>query len=368
MKILVSFCNLRIPGLAALALLDPLSGECRVLEPADELADLKGITGLALSERRLYAVAQFPDPRPDGKPVGRSELLVFDRAGLRLLNREPFSVATDVHSIVWRDGALLLVSSGTDELVRLTLAGDLIATETVFWRLEPNGLRQDTLHLNALFSAPARLLVTGFGKQTVGAGGSTRDGFIRDIASGAILASGLDQPHSPIEMGGQVVVCESRRCTVRTALASCIEGLPGYARGMCHFDGQLFVATSVGRAGSPAPDAAVDNPAGAGAPAGLCTINQFSADWRLLRTIDMTAYASEIYDLLPVGVTTDWPVLSDPVWRDLSILRLSRGVDRLKGEVRQARTELARQKEVIRELRERLQVLRGTQGKVRPST
>ncbi|HEX4963511.1 MAG TPA: DUF4915 domain-containing protein [Thermoanaerobaculia bacterium] len=366
MKIIVSFCNVRLSGLVALALFDPSSGECRVLELADELAGLKGITGLALSERRLYAAAQVPDPQPDRQSFTRSELLVFDRAGLELLARYPFTVATDVHSMVWRDGALLVVSSGTDELVQLTLEGDRVAAERVLWRLEPDGPRQDTLHLNALLSSPAHLLVAGFGKKTSDARDSARDGFVIDVACGEVLASGLDQPHTLVELDGKLIVCESRRGAVRTALASCVEGLPGYARGMCRLDDQLFVATSVGRLQSRATGAVVDNPAGAGAPAGRCTINQLSADWRLLRTIDLTAYASEIYDLVAIDDATDWPMLPELVWRDLSIMRLSLGLDERNGQLRRVRTELAQRDQVIRELRETLQTIRATLGKVRP--
>ena len=87
MDVLVSFCNIGLPGLPALGLLDTTTSEFRLPQlprelspsrPPGKLSERVGIHGLAVSADRVYAVLQ-KDPAP-------SELLVLDRKDLRLLN------------------------------------------------------------------------------------------------------------------------------------------------------------------------------------------------------------------------------------------------------------------------------------------
>jgi len=333
-KVLMSFCNARVAGLAALALFDPVSDECQVIELPSELDDVKGITGLALSRGHLFAVAQCAAPRAAARVV--SVLLVFDLERLTLLTRHPFVKAVDVHSIVWREGELFAVSTGTDEIVKVTLDGHTVVAETVFWRHGTGQTRENTVHLNAAASSSGRLLVSGFGRVEARRD-APRDGFILDLDRGELVATALDQPHTLLPLGGQLLFCESRTGTLRTAGATHARNLPGYARGMCAFDSDVLVATSVGRSFSRSSGAPVENPRTAGLPHGRCTINRFSKDWRLLRSVDLTAYASEIYDLLVVGKTDAWPTLTEVAWRDRAIVRLSVALDERKAEIRRLR-------------------------------
>src|SRR5262245_36489569 len=142
MHILVSFCNLRAPSLPALGVLDPTTGAFRVLELPQELARCDGITGLGVSERSVYAVTQTAEPTQSDGLAGVSALLIFDRRNLRLRNSYAFRSARDVHSLWVHDETVYAVSTGTDEVVELSLRDDRVVSEREFWRPEPHGPRE----------------------------------------------------------------------------------------------------------------------------------------------------------------------------------------------------------------------------------
>src|SRR5262245_39137755 len=110
MLILVSFCNLRAPGVPALGLYHPETGYFHVLELPGELARCGGLTGLAVCERYVYAVAQPSEAGRAGLP-GPSALLVFDRRDLRLRSHYAFRLGRDVHSLWVQDGTAYAVST-----------------------------------------------------------------------------------------------------------------------------------------------------------------------------------------------------------------------------------------------------------------
>jgi hypothetical protein len=172
MQLLVSFCNLRAPGLPALALVDSGTLAYRVVRLPKEVAPLGGITGLARCEGYIFAAAQVPGgARP-------SILLTFDAERLRLVAAYPFRLAADVHSLWSAGDALFAVSTGTDEVVRLSRRGPEFTDEEVFWRPEPTGTREDRHHLNGICVVGDELLVSAFGKSWQLARESARDGFV----------------------------------------------------------------------------------------------------------------------------------------------------------------------------------------------
>lgn len=320
MHILVSFCNIRVQGLPVLGLLDPIENECRALRLPDDLSSLKGITGLAVSDRCVYAVAQTFGPALGNRRTSPSALLIFDRSDLKLLRRYTFQLAADVHSILLVEDSLFVVSTGTDEVIELGISDTECISEKIFWRREPDDLREDIHHLNAICQSSRGLLISGFGKKIDDLWDSAREGFIFNISRGEVVASGIDQPHSLIEVNGELAFCESRRRMVRTLKGPCIETLPGYTRGICVIFRELFVATSVGRQISRSHGTTINNPSAPGNLEGRCSISRFSVDgWKLEGIIDMTAHASEIFDLLAIDGTDGWPVASDLNLRDSAI-------------------------------------------------
>jgi hypothetical protein len=168
------------------------------------------------------------------------------------------------------------------------------------------------------------LLVAGFGKKTGQLWNSIRDGFVFNITRSEKMVSGILQPHSLAAIGDMLAYCESGRRAVRVIEAAHVQHLPGYTRGLCLAGQKLFVGTSIGRRVSKSTGI-LNNPNASGVPAGQCTVSSLSLpSFEIEKTIDLSAYGDEIYDLLPIEGTSRWPVVSehsvrssDATWRNL---------------------------------------------------
>jgi hypothetical protein len=301
MDILVSFCNVKTPGRPALGLLDYTKSKFRILSLPNELPPWISATGLATSKHYVYTVLQVSN-----------KLLIFDRIDLTLVNEYVFRSAADIHSIWLSGDVLYVVSTGTDEVLKLQMQDAEVVSESVFWRPELDGPRKDIHHLNAIYGWRGDLLISGFGKKTDQSWRSATEGFIFNISQGERMVSGIAQPHSLVRVGNTIAYCESPERAVRFAGEERTQQkLPGYARGLCLVNQKLFVGTSIGRRVSKSTGK-INNPASPGCAMGKCTISRLSVDnLDIEEIVDLSAYGGEIYDLLPVEETSSWPVISD---------------------------------------------------------
>jgi hypothetical protein len=312
MHILVSFCNgWQAAGMPKLGLLDTATSDFRVLELPDSLARWAGITGLALSDDFVYAVVQDK----------ACHLAVFDRATLSLRGLHSLPAMSDVHSLRVEDGALLAVSTGTDEVVRLRLQGAEIGCSEVYWRPDPGGAREDIHHLNAILRAHGDWYVSGFGRKAGETWGSAKNGVVLRLTDRQAVASEIVHPHSLALIGDALAYCESRDRSVRILGGERSEPLPGFARGMCVIGESVYVGTSNERRVSKSTGI-VHAVGAAGAPEARCTICRLSARGLAVEdVIDLSAYAYEIYDLVPVDRVEGWPAIPAPEWRDRMLRR-----------------------------------------------
>jgi len=304
--LLVSFCNTTGPAAARLAVYDIAGERLRDLALSDMPATI-GTTGLATDGERIYVASQVA--RWPGS--ARSFLFTLARKDLSLLSTYTFRHARDVHSICWRAGALLAVSSGTDEIVRLDLARGVVVSEAVHWRADPNDRkREDSLHLNGICLAPDGLIVCGFGKKAGKHWSSATSGFLYNADRRHTIAAEVEQPHSVTSDGEALFFCESRKMAVRAHRGASLrvqQELPGYTRGICRAGASLFVATSTGRRTS--GDATLENPAESGVPHGECTISRLDPTSLAPKSIvSFGVGALEIYDLLPADDVALWPM------------------------------------------------------------
>ena len=149
MQLVVSFCNLRVPSLPSLGLIDTTTLGFSALRLPEELPRIKGITGLAFDERYFYAGIQALG-LPEGEGFGGvSSLLVLDRRDFSLVSHQAFRTVVEVHSLCLIGHVLYCVSTGTDEVVAVKLRDGCVAGESVFWRPDPSGPREDLHHLNS---------------------------------------------------------------------------------------------------------------------------------------------------------------------------------------------------------------------------
>jgi len=311
--VLVSFCNVSAPHLPLLGIFRPESAELVALRLAGELsATFKGVTGLAERDGFLYAVGQFR-PRDGEKSTLRTALLVFNRDTLNLLTTYEFRGALDGHSLAFSGGKLYLASSGTDQIVELEVKGSEVLAERPYLQASQGHLA-DMNHLNGLCDSPNGLIVSAFGLRTDPSWASATNGFILDVKRRERIRTGLQHPHSPFVLGQSIVFCQARTTSVETVNGDRRQVLPGYTRGICKWEDDLFVATSVGRKTSRSTGLVIENPGVAGVVAGGCTINRLrAADFGLISTYQAPLAIGEIYDLMTVGNVERWPIDERPL-------------------------------------------------------
>lgn len=324
--LLVTFCNVRQPGRAALGLLDLESFDFASLDIDLDLPSAGGITGAGLSERHVFVIAQSSDRARDGDRRRPSLLLILDRRDLAVVTRYEFRLGVDVHSIWLDEPSLYCVSTGSDELLRLEIRGSEVAGETVVWGPEPDLPREDVHHLNAVQKWRGDLVVSGFGRRSGDPWTSATDGFVHDVTADRRIAVGLQHPHSLLVHDDQLLVCESHTRQIRELGGARVSPtLPGYTRGLCAVGADLFAGTSRRRVVS--KRTGLVNPAG---DTGECAIHHLSGDTLALqRSADLGDYVDEIYDLIPVSGVASWPVRSKVAEigrRDRAIADLQREV------------------------------------------
>jgi hypothetical protein len=302
--ILVSFCNVKRQAAPRLALFNPTSSRLIHVSLPSALQRIRGITGLTADESYIYAATQ-------GAEFGGERgafLLIFARKTFAFVSSFRFRHAVDVHSMCFRRRRLLVVSTGTDEVIELTIHDGTVESELVYWRARPGEKRSDTRHLNGICYTPEGVLLCGFGVRRDELWGSATNGFIFNLDQKEMLASGLEHPHSVTCFRSSIVFCESRKRTICLWKKAINQLLPSYTRGLCHAGFFLFAATSTGRSQSGSKGPAIEDRSVLGAQHGGCTINQLDPrTLAVLKSFNLNTKAKEIYDLLAIDDITGWP-------------------------------------------------------------
>ena len=314
-RLLMSF-NVALPGAPLIGLLDPGTGLLSSVDLPDSIGRVDGIWGIALHNDLLCAIGtrrQWVTEETWG-PV-ESFLLLLDDATLAVRAMYPLPDLEDPHSLLSHENGLLVVSTGTDEVVQLDLRGDELRGSQVVWRPAEANDRLDQLHLNSICRRGDQILVSGFGYHTPDRPRGARDGFIVDMLSGEYVVRGLQQPHSVTVLGDQLVWCTSRQRIVQTLDGRESAPLPGYTRGLGVIGDRLYVGTSCSRTFSRST-----GKRGAPRDPGACTLNVLATDTLdLIETIDMSVVGTEIYELLAVPEIAGWATLDPVAWRDRAL-------------------------------------------------
>ncbi|MFN8526580.1 MAG: DUF4915 domain-containing protein [Chloroflexota bacterium] len=290
--------------------------QAEILRLSTDLADLGGIWGLARDDRHIFAATTRYRPASRAGPYEPSHLLVLDGRSLDQVSRYTLQRGRDVHSLHFWGNVLYAVSTGTDELLALTIKDGSVVDEQVAWRPDPDGPREDRHHLNAVTTVAGELAVSGFGRKDGILWSTATDGFVVGISTGSRLVSGLHHPHSPLDLGSDVAYCESGLGAVRAVQSGRVQKLGGYARGLCMVGDQLFVGTSLGRRVSRSLGV-MTNRGEPGATVGQCAVSRLRAsDLSVEASVELGRYAQEIYDLLPVDGTQAWPRLAEGEWQE----------------------------------------------------
>lgn len=270
---LVSICDSN-PRSSCLVLLDLESHAKRWVDVGLGGGELYGGLGLVADERFVYHLS-FVGPEQ------ASHLSVLDRASLEVVHTQALPEVADGHSLVRRGDELVVVSTGTDEIIAYRLDGPRATDPHLLWT--PTGSGSDTHHVNSATVVDGELLCSAFGAKTGEAWASATEGYIRNVTTGTTVVAGLRQPHTATWHDGLLYFCNSAMGTVDSTVGP-VASLAGYSRGLAFdADGSLYTATSVGRPWSEM--------------AGRCAVVQISPGG--MRTeIGLAPFGAEVYDLL----------------------------------------------------------------------
>jgi hypothetical protein len=229
---------------------------------------------------------------------------------LEVVHVHALKAVRDAHSIIFYDGHLYVVSTGTNEIYRLKVEDFRVDGEELFWRYPGTSSHSDDVHLNGITVSNSRLIATAFGhrKDEKWAG----NGSVFYPETGEVIAEGLDQPHTPICSEDALFFAESSPGAVhvykRNAEGQWIhEGrIPtgGYARGIAFSNAKLYIGISSLRNVSKSQGIMLAEQE-LSSRAGIMCLNlpELSPE----STFDLSPFTREIYDILPLesGIALD---------------------------------------------------------------
>lgn len=296
-QLLLSFCYTRPLG-HVLARFDT---ETQALEWLDLGAldlQIHGATGLCRHGQGFYAVLQV---KRGGIPT--TELVEFD-AHCRMQRSATLKRVFDAHSIVpWGD-ALLVVSTGTNQVIEINWPTPGAPRETIFFELDPGA---DTLHMNALQVFEQRLYLSMFGPKQGDSWNDSDQGCVLDLsAGGQAVALGLRHPHALFVDGGALgclVSMTGAIVPIAGTPAHAYPPLPGYLRGAASDSRYLYVGVSIPRTHSKSRGVALAASKRGSSGQG-CGLHVFDKSNGQTTWLDLSPFGAELYDIVA------WPALA----------------------------------------------------------
>lgn len=248
MPFLVSFCNQMASPLHSLCAMDLSSEVVRWVDLSliseEYRAGFSGVSGICMVGTQVVIATQ------GAKPV----LALTDLETARLSAYVPLCKCKDLHSIVYHDGYIYIVSTGTNEVYRVSFRDGVLGTEELYWQYPSVRYDRDEIHLNGLTIDGDRFIASCFGAR--GKDGSwTSNGKVFYLDAEDSVLGGLRHPHTPIVVGDRLFFAESLTHKVYVykkltwgawALDNEIQ-LDGYTRGIAYQDGRLLVGVSATR-------------------------------------------------------------------------------------------------------------------------
>jgi hypothetical protein len=229
-------------------------------------------------------------------------LVVVDRESGAVVFRKVLAEVDDEHSLVFENGSLLVVSTGTDSVLEYTVVEidgnivDVVYKSNVWSSLGSEKIK-DTEHINSISKTSKGIYVSGFGKKETERWKTARDGYVWNITTNEkVTVKPILHPHSVLEYAGDLYFCESATCTVKKNEEKLIFLGNGYVRGLAVSDKYIVVGVSEGRKVS--KSLGVENKVEEVQTAD-CSVHVYSKDnLEFIRKIDFAGQRNEIYDIL----------------------------------------------------------------------
>lgn len=300
-KLLISFCNsppyskLKKKGYSPLGILDYEKNMVYWLKvpPAPKYS---GITGLSQNKDYIFASYQ-------SKNTGA--IIVFAKAGLGVKYWTELPGSKDVHSILFHNNFLYVVSAGNDQILSYRCKnGEIdVSSAKSLWKPKESSGQSDTHHLNSICWHKRGLFVSAFGPKTGERWSSAKNGYILELKSGRKLAVQIYHPHSIFSNGDNIVFCESTARSLRTNGNRIIfKFADGYTRGLAGAGNYWAVGLSAGRRVSRSTKL-INSIADPGELIAICKLVFLEKNFRQPKIsflFDFISFHNEIYDVLPM--------------------------------------------------------------------
>jgi hypothetical protein len=294
--VLITFCNQRSSPLHSLCALSLSSGAVHWIDlsPLPEVyrESFAGICGVCRVGDQLVIATQ------GAKPV----LATVDMKTATLDSYLPLEGCKDAHSVVFQDGYVYVVSTGTNEIYRAHFQGGALKDEELYWQFPGVRYDRDEIHLNGMTVDGGRLICSCFGEKTEDGSWGT-NGRIIYLDTGEIIREKLKHPHTPLIAGNRLFFAESATDKVY-AYEKSERGiwvldkelqLGGYTRGLALMDGYLLVGISASRKVSRSQKTVISDPLYS-PDAAVVTIDLVSYDQK--SAVNLSLYGREVYDLM----------------------------------------------------------------------
>jgi hypothetical protein len=222
---------------------------------------------------------------------------------LEVIHTHALSRVKDPHSIIFYDGYLYVVSTGTNEIYRLKAEDSHLCGEELFWRYPGSSCDTDEVHLNGITVSNNGLIATAFGPKVDGKWGS--NGCVFYPVTAEVISEGLRQPHTPICSEDSLFFAESSKGTLhvykRESEGKWIHSghilTGGYPRGIALLNEKLFIGISSTRNVSKSQGIMLGEQELI-SRAGIMCLDM--PDLSPVSISDLSAFTREIYDILPV--------------------------------------------------------------------
>lgn len=285
-RIIISFCNLTQISDSGLLLFDLCCSKGRWLNLGLP-TQVTSCTGICQIDTDILTLVEFRD---------EVYIVVINSQDFRPKYYQRLFEIRNPHSVCVARDQVLIVSTGTDEVVAYERVSQRLAFRGSMWTAGQSN--KDTHHMNSItYVDDENIWVTAFGPKTTELWQSASNGYICNIKNSVLLKTGINQPHSLRTLGSKVYYCESALQELATLDSGTICRASGYTRGLC-FPNQntAIFGTSVGRKKSKSMGV-MRNPADPGEPFGTCSITEVDLQTGRTLTTDMSRYGREIYDI-----------------------------------------------------------------------
>jgi len=290
-QLLLSFCYTRPLG-HVLARFDTSSQAFEWLDLTQLNLPIYGATGVCRHAGGFYAVLQVKC----GNQVS-TELVEFDNE-CRVRRNCTLHQVHDAHSmVIWKD-TLLVVSTGSNQVIEITWPADCLAEERVFFELEPGA---DTLHMNGLQVFEDHIYLSMFGQKPGPSWITARHGCVLDLTqAGQTVVQDLHHPHA-LFVDGDALGCLSSMTGHIAHIAgepqTAYPVLPGYIRGAASDARHLYIGVSIPRQHSKSRGVTHEAP-GSMTDGRGCGLHQFDKLTGQTTWLDLSPFGSELYDIV----------------------------------------------------------------------